>query len=297
MEESESKLRAILATAPAGIALFVGRDLVIDNPNQTFIDIVGKGEAIVGLPLREAMPELISEGQPFLQILDDVFTTGEPFVSPGSLVKIVQNGVLQEKYYNMSYSPIRNGAGEIYAILDVAIDVTPQVNTQQALAQSETHLELLRDMVPAMIFYLDAQQRYQSYNKVFRDWFGVSGGEALGKTVREFLGEAAYRQTESHLDRAYAGQPEQYELLAPSRMQENRWLSIVYTPHTDEAGQVIGIIVLATDITATKQVEQQLRLSEERYRLLSADLEQLVQQRTQELATANEELAASNEEL
>jgi PAS domain S-box-containing protein len=249
IEESETKLRNVILAAPAGIGLFVGRDLIIENPNQTFIDIVGKGPNIVGLPLREAMPELITEGQAFLKILDDVYTTGVPFSSPASLVKIVQNGVLNDNYYNISYTPLRNADGEIYAILDIAVDVTEQIKSQQKMKESEAHLQLMRDTVPAMIFYLDAEQRYQSYNVVFMNWFQVSATDALGKTVREFIGEEAYSKTSPNLVRAYAGEQVRYEMFAPSRMNGDRWLNIVYTPHKNSEGKIIGIIVHATDIT------------------------------------------------
>nr|WP_294781303.1 PAS domain S-box protein [uncultured Flavobacterium sp.] len=262
VEQSEAKLQSLIAAAPAGIGLFVGRDLVIENPNQTFIDIVGKGPGIIGLPLREAMPELITEGQAYLKILDDIFTTGVPFISPASLVKINQNGVLNDNYYNISYTPIYNTEGEIYAILDIAIDVTEQVRAQRAMEESEAHLELLSDTVPAMIFYLDKEMRYRSYNSVFMEWFGVDKNEAIGKTVREFLGEAAYFKTLPHLNIAYGGEQERYEMYAPSRMGVSRWLSIVYTPHKNKEGEVIGLIVHATDISQSKSTEMALRESE-----------------------------------
>ena len=258
VEESEQRLQDLIAAAPAGIGLFVGRDLIIEHPNQTFIDIVGKGPGVEGLPLREAMPELITEGQEYLKILDDIFTTGVPFISPASLVKIVQNGVLNDNYYNISYTPLRNNKGEIYAILDIAIDVTAQVLAQQAMEQSEAHLQLLRDTVPAMIFYLDEHQRYRSYNTVFMDWFSVGKEDAIGKSVLEFLGEAAYEKTLPHLKIAYDGEQEKFEMFAPSRMGVERWLSIVYTPHKNNEGKVIGIIVHATDITKAKKDESTL---------------------------------------
>ncbi|MEO7978090.1 PAS domain-containing protein [Flavobacterium sp.] len=258
VEESERRLQDLIAAAPAGIGLFVGRNLIIEHPNQTFIDIVGKGPDITGLPLREAMPELITEGQEYLKILDNIFTTGVPFISPASLVKIVQNGVLNDNYYNISYTPLRNQKGEIYAILDIAIDVTAQVLAQQALERSEAHLQLLSDTVPAMIFYLDENQKYRSYNTVFMDWFSVGKEDAIGKSVFEFLGEAAYEKTLPHLEIAYGGEQEKYEMYAPSRMGVDRWLSIVYTPHKNNEGKVIGIIVHATDITKGKKDEKAL---------------------------------------
>ena len=270
VEESETKFRNLIAAAPAGIGLFIGRDLIIEHPNQTFIDIVGKGPNIEGLPLREAMPELITEGQAYLKILDDIFTTGVPFISPASLVKIMQNGVLNDNYYNISYTPLRNKSGEIYAILDIAIDVTSHVHAQQAKEESEAHLQLLRDTVPAMIFYLDEEMRYCSYNSVFMEWFAVDEQEAIGKTVREFLGEAAYAKTLPHLTVAYGGEQEKYEMFAPSRMGIDRWLSIVYTPHKNSEGKVIGLIVHATDITQSKVTEIALRESESKLRSVLA---------------------------
>ncbi|GAA3754522.1 hypothetical protein GCM10022423_00360 [Flavobacterium ginsengiterrae] len=266
VEDSEMKLRNLIAAAPAGIGLFVGRDLIIEYPNKTFIDIVGKGPHIDGLPLREAMPELITEGQAYLKILDDVFTTGIPFISSASLVKIVQDGVLNDNYYNISYTPLRNRSGEIYAILDIAIDVTAQVNAQKAMQESEAHLQLLRDTVPAMIFYLDKDQRYQSYNTVFMDWFSVGESEAIGLSVREFIGEAAYAKTLPNLKIAYSGKQVKYEMFAPSRMGVERWLNIVYTPHINNEGDVIGVIVHATDITQSKKTEIALRDSEANFR-------------------------------
>jgi len=270
VEESEARLQNLIAAAPAGIGLFVGRDLIIEYPNQTFIDIVGKGPGIKGLPLKEAMPELITEGQAYLKILDDIFTTGVPFISPASLVKIVQNGVLNNNYYNISYTPLRNKSGEVYAILDIAIDVTPQVLAQQAMEESEAHLQLLKDTVPAMIFYLDQHQRYQSYNSVFMDWFSIGAQEAIGKTVQEFIGDFAYEKTRAHLELAYSGKQQKYEMFAPSRMGEKRWLSIVYTPHKNNEGTVIGMIVHAMDITQSKVTEMALRESESRLRSVLA---------------------------
>jgi PAS domain S-box-containing protein len=141
VEASEAKLRTIIATAPAAMGLFVGRDLIVELPNQAFIDIVGKGPDIAGKPLREVMPEL--DSQPFLQILDDVYTSGQMFQSFGSQVNIVQHGVMSHNFYNITYTPLRDESGAVYAILDIAIDVTAQVKTRQELEASEARFRQL----------------------------------------------------------------------------------------------------------------------------------------------------------
>ncbi len=145
-------------------------------------------------------------------------------------------------------------------------DVTEQVKAKEKLEESEQHLELLSNTVPAMIFYLDEQQRYRSYNQTFMQWFGVNANEAIGMTVKEFIGEIAYNKVQPHLAIAYGGKQERYEMPAPERLGKNRWVDIVYSPHKNEEGKVVGVIVLATDITQSKQTELALRESETRFR-------------------------------
>lgn len=69
-QESEARFRSLINAAPLGIGLFIGRNLIIEMPNQPFTDIVGKGDSTIGKPLAEAMPEMrgimISVIHPFL---------------------------------------------------------------------------------------------------------------------------------------------------------------------------------------------------------------------------------------
>ncbi len=152
--------------------------------------------------------------------------------------------------------------------MQLAAEVLEQKLIREKVEESEAHLELLRNTVPAMIFYLDAEQRYRSYNGVFMQWFNINATEALGKTAREFIGEAAYRIVTPYLNKAYAGDQVRYEMHAPTRMNEEKWLSIVYTPDKNNEGTVVGVIAHATDITHSKETEISLRQSEARFRAL-----------------------------
>ena len=147
VQESQLRLRSIIANAPAGMGLLVGRDLVFELPNRALIDIVGKGPDIAGKPLHMVMPELTTENQPFLKILDDVYTSGVLFQTFGSLVKILRDGVMTDSYYNITYTPLRDTAGEVFAILDIAIDVTEQIKAQRQLEDSESQYRQLAEVL------------------------------------------------------------------------------------------------------------------------------------------------------
>ncbi|KAA6431428.1 PAS domain-containing protein [Dyadobacter flavalbus] len=135
IKTSEEHLRTLIEQAPVATTLYVGKDMIIDIPNEAMLKLWGKGNSVIGKPLREALPEL--EGQPFLGILDKIFQTGEAHSEKGARGDIVIDGVLQTFYYDYTYKPLRNSEGEIYAILDMAVDVTEQVKSLQALEKSE----------------------------------------------------------------------------------------------------------------------------------------------------------------
>jgi PAS domain S-box-containing protein len=254
IEDSERKLRAVIAAAPAGIGLFVGRDLIVENPNQTFIDIVGKGPDIVGLPLREVMPELLAEGQPFLKILDNVFTTGVPFISPASLVKIVQNGVLNDNYYNISYSPVFDAEGKVYAILDIAIDVTEQMKAQQQLQESEQFVRSVFYNSPvAKLVYVGEDMILQEANEKMLEIFG-RGDSIIGKPMLEAVPELngteiyeLYRQVLS-TGETHSQYAERIELIKNGQLYLG-YYDYSYKALRNTSGNIYGVICTAVEVT------------------------------------------------
>lgn len=139
---SEARFRGLIEDAPVAMAILVGRDLVIDLSNDAMIRLWGKGKSIVGKRLRDALPEL--EGQPFLQLLDEVYTTGIAYHSKEAQANLVVDGVLRTFYFNFTYQPLFNTAGQVYAILDVATDVTEQTQAKQLQERTAAELRALQ---------------------------------------------------------------------------------------------------------------------------------------------------------
>ncbi|MBW8685705.1 PAS domain S-box protein [Chitinophaga rhizophila] len=138
--ESEYRFRSLVEEAPVATALFVGRNLVIEVANEPMIEIWGKGHAVLGKELGAAVPEL--RDQPYLQLLDKVFTTGVAHHEKEAEAMLVINGVPKTFYFNFTYKPIMNAAGEVYAIVDMAIDVTAQVMARNKLLEHQSILEM-----------------------------------------------------------------------------------------------------------------------------------------------------------
>lgn len=274
LKENESKLRSIIAHAPAAIAVFVGEDLIIEHPNELFIELFDKGDQIEGKSMHSLLSGWVEGDQQFLSLMQGVFESGKAFEA--NEVPVFFKKENRTRYFNISFTPLLDNHDKVYAVLDVSLNVTDQVVARKNLEASETHLELLSNTVPAMIFYLDAEQHYRSYNETFMRWFNTDKKEALGKTVREFIGEKAYAVVEPHLKIAYAGQQEIYEMRAPSKYGEDKWLSIVYTPHKNEEGEVLGLIVHATDVTQSKKAEIDLQEKNQELLRVNNDLDNFI---------------------
>jgi signal transduction histidine kinase len=65
------------------------------------------------------------------------------------------------------------------------------------------------------------------------------------------------------------------------------YVDVRVSPIQDRHQQLVGRLIVCRDITERRRLEENLRKSEEKYRLLSQELEQHVQERTAELQIAN----------
>jgi PAS domain S-box-containing protein len=264
LEESESKLKTVISSAPAAIGLFVGRDLIVELPNQAFIDIVGKGPDIEGVHLRDVMPEL--ENQPFLQILDDVYTTGITYKSFGTQVDIVQHGKMTQNFYDITYSPVYDNEGKVYAILDIAIDVTERVTVEQQVQESQMQLLALFEQSPVGIAIVDKNDLiFTMANPFFVKLVGRHRQQIIGRPLLEALpeidGQGFARLLRDVID---TGIPfiskEQPVDISYEGASQTIYVDLACQPQRDLEGNIIGVLLVATELTqqvlARKKIEE-----------------------------------------
>ncbi len=135
---------------------------------------------------------------------------------------------------------------------------------ESELSKSERRLRLITDSLPALISYVDADQRYRFNNAAYKAWFGVSPEEASGRTIREVAGDRFYRSVLPHLTRALAG--ETVRFAQDIDLGGGRVVSVdgIYVPDPDETGVVRGIYILAMDAMELTRARQEAgRLQDE----------------------------------
>lgn len=134
IQHSEARFRTIVEQAPLGIALLSGRDMRIRVANESMHQIWGNDSSVIGMSLIEAQPAL--RGQRFIQLLETVYDTGEPYFGTGELARMERNGALQDVYFNFAYTPQRDVSGNITGVMVMATEVTAQKKSELILQQS-----------------------------------------------------------------------------------------------------------------------------------------------------------------
>ena len=73
------RLRAMFDKAPGFIALLEGPEHVFGLVNEAYLQLVGRSssDSLIGRPVHEALPEVISQG--YIELLDECYRTGEPY--------------------------------------------------------------------------------------------------------------------------------------------------------------------------------------------------------------------------
>lgn len=115
---------SLLLNAPIAIGVLNGRELTIEMANNSILEVWDKTDDIVGKTLSTVLPEL--KDQPFLQILDDVFTSGMPFYGKELSAILLRNGKKEEVRFNFVYQPLKDNAGVTLRIMILAFEITEE---------------------------------------------------------------------------------------------------------------------------------------------------------------------------
>jgi PAS domain S-box-containing protein len=168
-------------------------------------------------------------------------------------------------------------------------DITERKRVEEALKEREKRLTAFYDNVNEVIFYLDVegegQYRFQSVNPAFLKATGLTRGQVVGRLVSEIIPEPSLSLVLVNYRKAIQNRESvRWEELTPYPAG-NKVGDVTATPVFNERGACTNLIVTVYDITERKWAEDEIRL-------LNADLEQRVLDRTAQMDAANKELEA-----
>ena len=161
----------------------------------------------------------------------------------------------------------------------------PRTRTDEGeLARARlAEIEAYYDTAPVGLCVLDTELRYVRINERLAEINGRPVSEHLGRTIREVLPELADQAEPWLREVLETGEAlRDVEITVETHGEERGERTRVenWYPMRNAAGEVCGINIVVEDLTVRKRVEEELAE-------LNLDLEQRVNERTQELDTAN----------
>lgn len=173
----------------------------------------------------------------------------------------------------------RDTAGRATRAIGTNIDITQRKHNEEALRHARSFLDSIVEHIPDMVFVKDARDlRCVLVNRTGKQLFGITDDECRGKGYEALFLPAQAAQMVARDYEVLASKqpldiPEETILLASG---DARVLHTQKIPMLDAHGNAEYLLTISQDISERKQVEQALRASEQRFRLIAENVSDLI---------------------
>ncbi len=275
--ESEERLREIANALPLLIS-YVDKDQVFRFANKPY-------EAWFGRPLREII------GKRLVEVMSvEMYEARRPFVERALAGEDVTYEAAfprvggDEAITEIAHVPHRDEAGNVVGMYSLVQDITDGKRAERALAESEERFRSIANSAPVPIWVTKLDGKRSFVNAAYQDFLALPLEEAMNYDWRNALHP-------DDLDRIAREQRENEASLRPFVLEARyrradgawRWLRSESQPRWGPAGEHIGFIGVAHDVTIWKEAEQKLAD-------INETLEKSVLERTAELHATEDRL-------
>jgi PAS domain S-box-containing protein len=273
-ERAERYLREVFAQAPAFMAVLRGKEHVFDFANDAYLQLVGHRD-VVGKRVTEALPEVIEQG--FVDLLDRVLATGEPFIGRAVpvLLQRQEGAPLEERFVDFVYQPLTDATGARIGIVAHGTDVTESVAARReiellwqeseaaraAVQDSEKRYRFLANAIPVQVWTATPEGTLDYANERSATYFGKPMQELMGERWISMLHPDDVEPTLARWQQSLASGTD-YEAefrLWSAADQCHRWHLGRASPQRDATGAIIRWFGTNTDIEDAKRAEAELK--------------------------------------
>lgn len=261
------KAHELFMQAPAVVAIFKGKENIIELANDAALELLQSDTDIIGKPLHTALPQLSNHGLPAL--LNQVRKTGNPFFATQVQAISLQNENREPRFFDVILKPCytREDAdgGGVFAL---AHEVTEMMVAKGKLAESEIKYRTLFETMDqgfciiGMIFDekgVPVDYRFLEVNPVFEHHTGLK--DAVGRTAKELVPDLEPHWFEMYGAVATTGEPVRFDERSDAM---GRWFEVYAFKIGDNAGNKVAL--LFTDITERKLAGDAISQSEKKLR-------------------------------
>ncbi len=260
LEESRDKLSDLYDFVPVGYFTF-DQDYLITDANHTAADLLGVDrDALVA----RAFTDFVAPG------FKDIF------------VHHCARSVEKRTIQTCPLKLVKDNGCEFYAQLDslavkddksghrrIRISVTDVTERRRVIAEVMRLAAIVESSDDAIIGE-DLDNRITSWNRAAERIYGYSADEVRGKSISMLLPPDDPDRVAILLEKLGRGERiDHFETVHMTRDGRRIHVSLTISPIQDTEGNIVGASTIARNITEHKKAEDELRKSEEHYRMLA----------------------------
>lgn len=297
VKQSESLLRAIVDASPDLIFIKDSshKHLMVNKAYADLLQlspaaIIGKNDIELGFAEEQVKGNPSKGIRGFWQDDDAVIRTGT--VQEIAEETAWMNGEMH--YFSIVKVPLKDEEGGVWGVLGFAHNITgikqAEAQKEQLLAEVKQSEQLLRtviDATPDWIFIKNTEHRFMMVNKAHAAALQLTPATMVGKNDLElgFPEDIVKGNAEKNIRGFWADEDEVIDSGEGKYIAEEQnivdgqlhYFSTTKVPLRDEKGKTWGILGFAHDITALKQVEDDLRKKDQLLQAVSEATHQLIE--------------------
>ncbi len=255
LKKSQQQFRDLFYSTTSLIAIFHGPDHVVDMANDAIVKVWGKGKEVIGKPIVEILPEI--EDQGLVDLLNRVYSTGEPFHAVEKPIAFNIDGVIEERYFDILYQPQRDSNGNIIGVANISSDVTKQALLNEQIKKSETDFRQLVNFMPHKISIAGLDSKVKFYNQSWLDYVGLNLKEFLERPWLDIIHpedkERISKEVAQHLSN---GESLETEIRLLNKKGDYLWHLCRSNPLKDVDGKIYSWLTSSTEIQKLKDDEK-----------------------------------------
>ncbi|MBC7364017.1 MAG: PAS domain S-box protein [Candidatus Aminicenantes bacterium] len=262
LKEREERYRLIFQNTPLGILQFNEQGIITDC-NDAFVRAIGSSrEALIGFNMLERVQD-----EKVIKAVQEALA-GRIGYYEGVYHSVTADKATPARGF---FAGVFDQNGKFISGIGTFEDYTERYRTEEALRQSEALLEATFESSVHSFIFLDTEGRVQKFNQIAnRRMIDILGVELKkGEKLVDLLPEKFKVTFPSSLQKALEGQVVHVE--RKIHLQNGQtwvWYDFYLTPVYSTEKELLGVFIQAEDITENKAVEESLKQSEERFRLI-----------------------------
>jgi PAS domain S-box-containing protein len=198
-----------------------------------------------------------------------------------AIIQIINNKAVTNNHYTvyrkdgtkfaaeLNSSLLCDSNGKPKGLITIIRDITDRKVFEEKLIESEEKYSSLIRYSSDPIFSFNPDETYRFVNEAFATPFGKTPEEIMGKTPHSIF---SYEEAEKRLMAVRAvfksGEKKEIEVRVDTVSGDINYYLTIVDPIKNEAGEIICVSCISKNITERKKIEQELQVSEERYRRL-----------------------------